>query len=160
MIEPLLIVLAIILFIVGIIGSVLPVLPGTPLSWLGLLILKFVPSLHDHVSWKVVILLGVFTVIVTVFDNILPIWCTRKVGGNNKVVLGAGIGFVTGFWFGPLGIILGPFVGALIGGIISGTRINQAFKHASGAFVGFLIGVVLKFINLGVLLFYFVKFLF
>ena len=159
MLDSLLIALAIILLIVGIIGSVLPVLPGPPLSWLGLLILKFVPSIHDHVSWKVIILLGVFTIIVTVLDNILPIWGTKKVGGNNKVVLGAGIGFVAGFWFGPLGIILGPFVGALIGGLISGTHINQAFKHASGAFIGFLAGIVFKFVNLGVLMFYFVKFL-
>ena len=157
MLEPLIIVLASVLLIVGIIGSVLPVLPGPPLSWLGLLILKFVPSVSPRLSWKVIILIGLFTLLVAILDNILPIWSTKRIGGNNKVVWGAGIGFVAGFWFGPLGIIIGPFVGALIGGLISGSHINQALKHASGAFIGFVAGIVLKFINIGVLLYYFVK---
>ena len=157
MLEPLIIALATILLIVGIVGSVLPVLPGPPLSWLGLLILKFVPSVSPRLSWKVIIVIGLFTLLVAILDNILPIWSTKRIGGNKKVVWGAGIGFVAGFWFGPLGIILGPFVGALIGGLISGSHINQALKHASGAFIGFVAGIVLKFINIGVLLYYFVK---
>lgn len=157
MLEPLIIALAAILLIMGIVGSVLPVLPGPPLSWLGLLILKFVPSVSHRLSWTVIILVGLFTIIVVILDNILPVWSTKRVGGNKKVVWGAGIGFITGFWFGPLGIILGPFVGALIGGLISGSHIKQALKHASGAFIGFMAGIVLKFINLGVLIYYFVK---
>ena len=157
MLEPLIIALAIILLIVGIVGSVLPVLPGPPLSWLGLLILKFVPSVSHRLSWNVIIVVGLLTLVVVILDNVLPIWSTKRIGGNKKVVWGAGIGFVAGFWFGPLGIILGPFVGALIGGLISGSHINQALKHASGAFIGFMAGIVLKFINLGILIYYFVK---
>lgn len=157
MLEPVLITLAVILLIVGIIGSVLPVLPGPPLSWLGLLTLKFVPSVSYHLSWSVIVTLGMFTLIVAILDNVLPIWSTRKIGGNKWVVWGAGIGFVAGFWFGPLGIILGPFVGALVTGLISGSHIKAALKHASGAFIGFFAGIVLKFINLGVLVYWFVK---
>lgn len=157
MLEPLLITLATILLIVGIVGSVLPVLPGPPLPWLGLLVLKFIPSVSPHLTWTVIIVLGILTLIVAIFDNVLPIWSTKRIGGNKKVVWGAGIGFVVGFWFGPLGIIFGPFVGALVGGLISGSPITSAMKYASGAFIGFLVGIVLKFINLGVLVYYFVK---
>ena len=157
MLEPLLIAFAAILLVVGIVGSVMPVLPGPPLSWLGLLLLKFIPSVSHHISWTVIIVVGLFTLLVAILDNILPIWSTKRIGGNKKVVWGASIGFVAGFWFGPLGIILGPFVGALVGGLISGTHIKPALKHASGAFIGFLAGIVLKFINLGVILYYFVK---
>lgn len=157
MLEPLLIALAAILLIGGIVGSVLPVLPGPPLSWLGLLLLKFVPTVSHRISWTVIIVVALITIIVEILDNILPIWSTKRVGGNNKVVWGSGIGFVAGFWFSPLGIILGPFVGALVGGLISGTHIKPALKHASGAFIGFLAGIVLKFINLGVIVYYFVK---
>ncbi|HZJ80063.1 MAG TPA: DUF456 family protein, partial [Dysgonamonadaceae bacterium] len=123
MLEAILITLAVILLIVGIAGSVLPVLPGTPLSWLGLLLLKFVPSVGYHLSWSVVVAVGLFTLVVVVLDNLLPIWSTKKIGGSKKVVWGAAIGFVAGFWFGPLGIILGPFVGALVAGILSGSHI-------------------------------------
>ncbi len=157
MLEPLIIALAAILLLLGIVGSVLPILPGPPLSWLGLLVLKFIPSLSPHLSWTVIIILGLFTLLVAIFDNVLPIWSTKRIGGNKKVVWGAGIGFVAGFWFGPLGIIFGPFVGALVGGLISGSPITSALKHASGAFIGLFAGIVLKFINLGVLVYYFVK---
>ena len=157
MLEAILITLAVILLIVGIAGSVLPVLPGAPLSWLGLLLLKFVPSVSYHLSWSVVIAVGLFTLVVVFLDNLLPIWSTKKIGGSKKVVWGAAIGFVVGFWFGPLGVIFGPFVGALVVGILSGSHIKAALKHASGAFIGFFAGIVLKFINLGVIVYWFVK---
>ena len=157
MVEPILISLAVILLIVGVIGSVLPVLPGPPLSWLGLLVLKFVPSVSHRISWSVIVAVGLLTLIVAILDNVLPIWSTKRIGGNKMVVWGAGIGFFAGFWFGPLGIILGPFVGALVAGLLSGSHIKAALKHASGAFIGFLAGIVLKFINLGLLVYWFVK---
>ena len=157
MLEPLIIALAAVLLIAGIAGSVLPVLPGPPLSWLGLLMLKFVPSVSHRLSWTAIVVIGLITLAVAILDNILPIWSTKRIGGNKKVVWGAGIGFIAGFWIGPVGIILGPFVGALIGGLISGSHLKPALKHASGAFIGFVAGIVLKFINLGVLVYWFVK---
>lgn len=157
MLEPLLVALATILFIVGIVGSVLPILPGLPVSWMGVLVLKFIPSVTHNISWTAIITIGFFTLIVAILDNLLPIWSTKRIGGSKKVVWGAGVGFVVGFWFGPLGVILGPFVGAFVGGLIGGSHIKHAFKHASGAFIGFLMGIILKFINLGVLMLYFVK---
>ena len=157
MLEPILIVFAAVLLIVGVVGSILPVLPGPPLSWLGLLVLKFVPSASLKISWSVIIIIGLFTLVVFILDSFLPLWSTKKMGGSQKVVWGAGIGFLAGFWFGPLGVIFGPFVGALIAGIISGSHLKPALKHASGAFIGFFTGVVLKFINLGVIVYWFVR---
>ena len=115
MIEPLLISLAVIQLVVGIAGSVLPVLPGPPLSWLGLLALKFVPSVGHRLSWSVIVAVGLFTLVVAILDNVLPIWSTKRIGGNKMVVWGSGIGFVAGFWFGTFGIILCPFFGELVG---------------------------------------------
>lgn len=157
MLEAILIALAVILIIVGIAGSVLPVLPGPPLSWLGLLVLKFAPSIGERLSWSVVVAVGLLTLAVFILDNVLPVWSTKKIGGSKKVVWGAGIGSVAGFWFGPFGIILGPFIGAMVAGLVSGLHIKAALKHASGAFVGFFTGIVLKFINLGVIVYWFVK---
>lgn len=157
MLDPLLIALAFILLIVGIVGSVLPVLPGPPLSWLGLLVLKFVPSVSHHLSWPVIVSVGLFTLIVAILDNVLPIWSTKRIGGSKWVVWGAALGFIAGFWFGPFGIVLGPFMGALVAGLISGSHLKAALKHASGALIGFFTGIVLKFINLGVIVYWFVK---
>ena len=160
MFEALLIILAVILLITGIVGSVLPILPGPPLSWVGLLILKSIPSVSHQLSWYVIISVGLLTLVVFILDNLLPIWSTKKIGGSKIVVWGAGLGFVAGFWLGPFGIIIGPFIGALIAGLISGSHIKAALKHASGAFIGFFTGIVLKFINLGVIVYWFVKVLF
>ena len=76
------------------------------------------------------------------------------------VVWGTAFGFIVGFWFGPYGIILAPFLGAMLASIISGAHIKAAIIQASGAFLGFFLGIVLKFINLGVIGYWFVKVLF
>ncbi len=154
--EPLLIALAVICLIVGAIGTVAPILPGVPLSWAGLLILKFVPSVKDNVSWAIIVILGIITIAVTILDNILPMWGTKKMGGNKKVVWGATIGLLVGFFLGPWGIIFGPFVGALIGGLLSGSKFMLATKHATGAFIGYIAGLVIKLITVGLIVFFFV----
>ena len=154
--EPLLIALAVICLIVGAVGTVAPILPGVPLSWAGLLILKFVPSVKDNVSWAIIVILGIITIVVTILDNILPMWGTKKMGGNKKVVWGATIGLLVGFFLGPWGIIFGPFVGALIGGLLSGSKFMLATKHAAGAFIGYIAGLIIKLITVGLIVFFFV----
>ena len=46
---------------------------------------------------------------------------------------------------GIFGIVIWPFIGALTGEIIAGTKKNKAFKAAIGSFIGFLTGTFLKF---------------
>lgn len=157
MIDTVWIVLAGLLWLVGAVGSIAPVIPGLPLCWAGLLVLKFIPSTKDDITWTVLILLGVVTAVITILDNVLPVWGTKKMGGNKQVVWGATIGLLFGFFLGPWGIIFGPFAGALIGGLLSGTRFTPATKQATGAFVGYISGLVLKLITAGVIAFYFVR---
>lgn len=155
--EILLIILAALLVLVGTVGVIAPVLPGLPISWGGLLILKFLPSVKDGITWKAVIILGVVMLIITILDNVLPVLGTKKMGGNKQVVWGATIGLLFGFFLGPWGIIFGPFVGAFIGALMSGNSLKPATKQASGAFVGYLIGLMLKLITAGFIIFFFVK---
>ncbi|HHT33690.1 MAG TPA: DUF456 domain-containing protein [Bacteroidales bacterium] len=151
------IIFAVLLLVVGAIGTVAPVIPGVPLSWGGLLLLKILPSTQDEISWTAIILLGILTVVITLLDNILPVWGTKKMGGNKKVVWGATIGLLVGFFLGPWGIIFGPFAGAFAGGILSGTKFLHAVKHATGAFLGYITGLVLKLITVGLILFFFLR---
>lgn len=88
MLEPTLIILAVVLLIVGVVGSVLPILPGAPLSWLSLLVLKFAPSVSLKLSWPVIIVVGLFTLVVFILDNFLPLWSTKKMGGVAKRLFG------------------------------------------------------------------------
>lgn len=138
-----LLVLSILLIITGLLGCVLPVLPGPPFSFLGLLLLHFTKFADFTVT--LLIVTAVLAIIVTVLDYVVPIWGTKKFGGSKAGQWGATIGMIIGMLFlGPLGLIFGPLVGAIIGELIKGTESRQALRAGFGAFIGFLLGVGLK----------------
>ncbi len=149
----------VVLMILGILGCVLPVIPGPPLSFVGLLLLHF--SRFADFSAEFLFIFGSIAVIVTVLDYIVPLWGTKKFGGTKAGVWGAGIGLLLGlFFFPPLGIILGPFAGAVIGESIMGKKSKEAFRAGLGSLLGFLMGVGLKLVASIVMTYHFIKELF
>ncbi len=110
--------------LVGFIGSILPIIPGPPISWAGLLLLKWTDYANDHGAAyeNTLWILLFFVVLVTILDYVVPIMGTKKYGGSKRGVWGATIGVVVGLFFGPLGIIIGPFLGAYIGEITTGKK--------------------------------------
>jgi len=153
-----LVIIAGLFVIAGIIGCIVPVLPGPPLSYVGILLLNF--TRWGVLSTKLLILLAVFTVIVTVMDYVLPAWATKKLGGSKRGVWGSTIGLVIGLFFAPWGIIIGPFLGAFIGEMTSSNDTDKALRSAIGSFTGFLLGTGAKFAVSGLILYYFVTGLF
>lgn len=137
-------VLGIIMMLVGILGSILPLLPGPPLAYLALLIqqLRSDTPFTPEFLW----LWAGITVVVTALDYIVPIYGTRKYGGSKYGVWGSTIGLIAGFWLGPLGIIIGPFIGAFVGELIASNDSEHALRAAWGSFVGFLFGTLLKLV--------------
>ncbi len=144
--DTLLIVIGIILLIAGLAGTVIPVLPGVPLAWAGLLVAFFSES--ADISILCLIITGVVAVLVSFMDNIFPVLMTKKSKGSKTATRGSTIGLIVGFFTGPWGIILGPFLGALAGELIHDrTDIKKALKVAWGAFLGFLLGTGAKMIS-------------
>ncbi|MGE4433409.1 MAG: DUF456 domain-containing protein [Bacteroidales bacterium] len=139
----------------GVLGSILPVLPGLPLSWLGLLLVKWTDTGATELSWNVLIWTGILTVVVSILDQFMPVWGTRKMGGSRWVVRGAGIGLLFGFFMGPVGIVLGPFLGALLAALFEGQRVSASFLQATGAFIGILVGTVFKLMVGGILIWFY-----
>ena len=150
------------LVLVGFIGSILPVIPGPPISWVGLLLLKWTDFVNDHGAAyeNALWILLFFVILVTILDYVVPIMGTKKFGGSRRGVWGATIGVVVGLFFGPLGIIIGPFLGAYIGEITTGKKEREALRAAWGSFVGFLLGVGMKLMVCGAILFFFIRYLF
>ena len=155
MVEYLLLTLAIVLIILGIIGSFVPVLPGPPLSFIGLLILNF--TKFADFSTNLLVILGIIAVAVALFDSVIPVWGTKKFGGTKYGVRGATVGLIVGLFFGPPGIIIGPFLGAVIGEMIYKDDLKYAMKAGFGSLLGFLAGIGLKLATSLVITFYFVK---
>ncbi len=143
------------MMLLGILGCLLPVLPGPPLSWVGLLLLNI--SRFGNFSFQFMVIMAVVAVVVTVLDYVVPVWGTKRFGGSRAGIWGATLGLIGGIFFmPPAGIILGPFLGALIGELIIGTDSRASVRSAFGSFVGFLLGTGLKLIASFVMTWYFV----
>lgn len=154
--DILLIVLGSIFIISGILGCVLPIIPGPPLSYIGLLLLHFTE--RYQLSSKFLIIWAIITVVVYALDYLIPAWGTKKFGGSKRGVWGSIIGLVIGlFFFPPFGIIIGPFLGAVIGELTAGKESGEALKSGFGSFMGFLAGTLLKLITSGMMTWYFIK---
>ena len=69
----------------------------------------------------------------------------KQSGGSRAGTKGSVVGLILGFFIGPVGIILGPFAGALVGEMIhDSSDFNRVLKAAFGSFKGFLLGTGLK----------------
>jgi uncharacterized protein YqgC (DUF456 family) len=153
--DYILLILGIIFMIIGIIGCLVPVLPGPPLSFLGLIFLHL--TRFGQFTPLTLIILGTIAVVVTVLDYIVPLWGTKKFGGSKYGTKGATVGLIVGFFLGPLGIILGPLIGAFAGEMIFKDDLSYAFKAGFGSLLGFLTSIGLKLAASLVMTFYFVK---
>ena len=79
-------------------------------------------------------------------DLLIPIIGLKKLGGTKKGLIGATIGLLLGFFIGPIGLISGPFIGALSGELLNNNGIKKSIKASLGTLIGFLAGVAMKFL--------------
>lgn len=143
--ETLLIILGALLIFGGLIGCIVPVLPGPPISYAGLLVLQLAKD--NPFSTETMMIWLAVTIVVTLLDYVVPIWGTRKYGGSRQGVWGSVIGLMAGlFFFPPVGIIVGPFLGAIAGEMVAGKNSNDALRAGFGSFIGLLAGTLLKLI--------------
>jgi uncharacterized protein YqgC (DUF456 family) len=141
--EATIIILAILAGVIGIAGSILPGLPGTPVSWVGLLLLYVWGP--EEMQMKTLVIWGIVTIIVSVVDYLVPMWLTKATGGSKYAERGAMIGLIAGIILTPIGMILGSFLGALIAEKEWGKKTTgDALKAATGSFIGFILGTGLK----------------
>lgn len=144
--ETVIIISAILAGIIGIAGSILPGLPGTPVSWVGLLLLYIWGP--EAVPLNALIIWGVVVVIVSIVDYIVPMYFTKMTGGSKYAEKGAMIGLLIGIILTPVGMIMGSFLGSFIAELHwGGKNAEGALKAAFGSFLGFITGTGLKTIT-------------
>ena len=141
--------------LVGLLGTFIPMLPGTPISYIGLLLLLLIPGCT--LTWKFFVVWGVIVAIVQVLNYFIPIWGVSKFGGTKYGNWGSVVGVIIGLVFPPIGIFLGPFIGAVVGELIGGMNFESSLKAGFGSFVGTFVGMVLGIIVAVILAFYYFK---
>ena len=144
-----LLIFAFLFLLVGIIGCIVPGLPGTPIAYAGL----WIAQATDRVdfSWKLLLIWGIVTVLVSVLDYVVPAWGTKRFGGSRWGVWGSTIGVFVGLFFGAPGVIIGPLVGAVIAELLGGQQFSKALRAGWGSFLGLLFGTIVKLICCGMM---------
>lgn len=136
-------VLVAVLVLLGIAGTVLPALPGVTLVFAGLLLAAWIDG-FTKVGWLPLVVLGLLTALSFVVDFAATALGARRVGATKLAIAGAFVGTVIGIFLGLPGLILGPFVGAAAGELISNRDLSRAGKVGLGTWIGMVFGTAAK----------------
>lgn len=135
--------LAALLVLVGLVGVVLPALPGLPLVFAGMLLAAWAGG-FEQIGTATLVVLGVMTAVSFAIDFWATAHGASRVGASRKALVGAVLGTFAGLFFAPIGLLVGPFLGALVGELLHGRAFRQAAKVGFGTWLGIVLAVVLK----------------
>lgn len=141
--EVLWFVAALVVMAVGALGCFLPALPGTPLIFAAAVAHRLIVGASGAQTW-VLWVLGVLAVLALAGDYLASLYGAKKLGATRMGMAGAVVGGLVGLFFGPIGILAGPFVGAFALEYAGGREWRESAKAGVGATVGLLLGAVGK----------------
>jgi uncharacterized protein YqgC (DUF456 family) len=144
------------LILVGLAGTVLPALPGLPVVFSGMLLAAWAGGFREISGWTIA-LLAVLTAVSIGVDIAATALGAKRVGAGKGAMFGAALGTLVGAFFSLPGLILGPFLGAMIAELVRGRELAHASKIGFGTWVGLAVGTALKialaFAMLGIFVF-------
>jgi hypothetical protein len=152
-----LIIIGLILAISGMVGCILPVIPGPILSFSALILMSWVKSWQSF-SQTFLIVMGILTGLLLLLDYIAPALGAKKYGASKRGLWGSAIGMIIGIFFiPPWGMIVGAFIGALVGELSAGKSGRKALRAGWGILIGNVLVIGLKLAFTAVVLFYYIK---
>jgi uncharacterized protein YqgC (DUF456 family) len=147
--------LAVVMVIVGLIGVVMPAIPGHMLILAGLIVGAWANGFTRVGVWTLVVL-GIIALASYGVDFVAVALGAKRLGASPRAMTGAALGTIAGLFFGLPGVIVGPFVGAVIGELTTNRDLAKAGKAGVAAWIGFAIGtavkVALAFLMIGIFL--------
>lgn len=135
--------LAVVVIAVGLIGIVMPALPGTWLIFGGLVLAAWADGFARVGVWTLAVI-GVIAAASYFVDFAAAALGARKLGASTRAMAGAALGTLAGLFFGLPGLIVGPFVGAVIGELTTHRDWKRAGRAGVAAWIGFAIGTAVK----------------
>ena len=137
------IITASLIFLLGLTGTLLPVLPGAPVIWLGMLIYGLLAG-FDNLGLYFFLAQALLALSVMAVDYLFTAMGSKYFGGTKAAFWGAALGLFAGLFFFPVGLLVGPFIGAALADLIYRGRTEQAVKAGLGASLGFWIALPIK----------------
>ncbi len=146
-----------VLFIFSFVGLVAPVIPSTPLIFIGFGLYHFFIG-DIPLGWGFWLTMLVLTAISFVIDYVSSGFFVRRFGGSKVSFWAAIFGVMIGpFLFGPVGLLLGPFLLVILVELFRRQDLVQALRVATASVVGFLGGSLFRgLIHLGMIIWFFV----
>lgn len=135
--------LAGLMVLVGALGTALPALPGVLLVLAGLLLAAWTDG-FVHIGQGTLILLAALAVLTYGVDFAAGALGAQRVGASRRALVGAFVGGLVGLFFGLPGVLLGPFVGAVLGEYTVQRNLSQAGKVGIGTWLGMAVGLAAK----------------
>jgi len=132
-----------VLIVGGLVGAILPSLPGIPMIFGGIWLVAAVDG-YRHLGLWWLLLIGALGAVAVIADFVSSTLGAKRVGASKRALWGASLGTFVGMFFGIPGILLGPFIGALLGELSSGTSVLRSAHVGIGTWVGLLFGTLVK----------------
>ena len=132
-----------VLILAGLAGTILPALPGLPLVFAGMLLAAWADHFQLISGWTIG-LLAVLTLVSVGVDIAATALGAKRVGAGKGAMLGAALGTLVGAFFALPGLLLGPFIGAMVAELVRGRELAHASRIGFGTWVGLALGTVLK----------------
>ena len=126
-------------------GTLLPVLPGTPIIVLAGIIYGAGTG-FEGITITNLVILGIVSLMAEGIEYIFTIIGAKRYGANKIGLIGGIIGMFIGiFTLGPLGIVVGSLVGAVLAEFLTGRKLEEAFKVGLGSLIGVVGGMIMTF---------------
>lgn len=130
-------ILALLVMLIGLAGTLLPAIPGLPLIGLAMWGYGALDGFR-HVTLGYLILVLLVIAGAQVAEHYARAFGAKRFGASRAGTWGAVIGSLAGLFFLPVGLLLGPFLGAMLGELVAGRRAEDAFRAGLGGMVGVL----------------------
>jgi hypothetical protein len=135
--------IVLLIMFIGVMGNLIPGIPGTPLILTGAVGHQLY---FGYVSWWWVAALAALGLVALGLDYLATLIGAKKLGATWKGMVGAMLGIIVGLFFPPVGLIIGPFVGAMGFEWAFGKEARESAKAGAGAVLGMALGVVGKLV--------------
>ncbi len=131
--------------LLGVIGTVVPVIPGHVLIFAAALVPWFTLPDHGGLQWWGLAALGAGILLAQLVEFLSGAVGSRWFGGSRWGAAGAFVGGLVGLFFFPIGLFLGPLLGAVLAEwMIAKKEARSATVSGIGSLVGTVAGLAMK----------------